>query len=238
MKSICKNCKAEVDRNYCPNCGQKADLKRINGRYIVNEITSVLYFDRGILYTIRELLLRPGSTIRNFIKEDRNRLVKPVIFIIICSLIYSLLRQFLQFEDGYIYYNDSEKSTAMFIFGWISDNYGYGNLIMGIFIAFWTKVLFKKFAYNFFEILILLCFVMGIGMLILAFFGTIEGLTKLAVLQFGAILFVIYATWAIAQFFNKKKFSSYLKAFLAYFLGMITFTLAIILLGFLIDSIM
>ncbi|SMG09959.1 Protein of unknown function [Marivirga sericea] len=235
MKSICKNCKSEVEQNYCPNCGRKADLNRINGRYIFTEITSVLYLDKGILYTIRELLIRPGSTIRSFIKEDRNRLVKPVIFIIICSLIYSLIRQILQFEDGYIHYNDSENSTAMYIFGWISDNYGYGNLIMGIFIALWAKVLFKKFGYNFFEILILLCFVMGIGMLILALFGIIEGLTQLAVLQFGAILFVIYATWAIAQFFDKKKFSSYMKAFLAYFLGMLTFTLAIILIGNLID---
>ena len=64
-----------------------------------------LNFDRGILYTVRELLLRPGKTVRQFIQEDRNRLVKPIVFIIVCSLIYSLIQQVVRFEDGYVGYS-------------------------------------------------------------------------------------------------------------------------------------
>ena len=47
---------------------------------------------------------------------------------------------------------------------------------------------------------------------------------------------VAYCTWAIAQFFNKKKVTSYVKAFFAYSLGMITFTISIGILGFVIDT--
>lgn len=234
-QSNVKNCKDEISMNLCSNCESPKELKRIDRNYIISEISSVLNFDKGILYTIKELVIRPGATIRKFLHEDRNRLVKPVIFIIISSLIYTFLRHVFNFEDGYIYYDSSIKSTSMNLFAWIKNNYGYGNLIMGVFIAFWTKVFFRKYDYNFYEILILLCFVLGIGMLTLALFGTIEGLTKLKVLQFGAWIFVGYYTWAIGQFFDKKKASSYLKAFASWLLGMITFTMGIFLIGKLID---
>lgn len=212
-------------------------LERIDGKYIWNEISSVLNFEKGLFYTIRELLIRPGETVREFIFKDRNRIVKPIIFIIISSLIYTILRHILKFQDGYIYYDNSIKNTSMSIFGWIQDNYGYGNLIMGIFIALWTKILFRKYNFNYYEILILLCFVLGIGMLILAIFGTIEGLTGLKILQFGGMIFIVYFSWEIGQFFDKKKFSSYLKAFASYFFGMITFTIGIFVFGKITDLI-
>ncbi len=233
--NFCKNCKTEITQNYCPNCGTPNSLKRIDGKYIADEIASVFYFNKGILYTIRELVIRPGDTVREFILNDRNRIVKPILFIIICSLVYSIFEQFLNFEDGYIYYDESIKTTSMSIFGWAKENYGYGNLIMGIFIAFWTKILFKKHKYNYYEILVLLCFVMGIAMLILTIFGIAEWITKVKILQFGGILFIVYSTWAIGQFFGKKKVSNYLKAFTSYFLGMITFTLGVLIIGQIID---
>lgn len=237
MTGICKKCKSEIRQNYCSNCGTSVVLKRINGQYILKEISSVLNFDRGILYTIRELLLRPGKNIQTFILEDRNRLVKPIIFIIITSLIYMLAQQFLHFEDGYVNAEGIEESVTTKIFGWIQNNYGYANILMAIFIAGWIKVFFKKYEYNFFEILILLCFVMGIGMLIYTVFGIIESITKMQLLQIGGMIGLIYTSWAIGQFFDKNKKANYLKGFLSYLLGMITFFLGAIILGMGIDLI-
>ena len=233
----CLKCNSELNGTYCSNCGQPAELKRINKQYILDEIGSVLNFDTGIFYTIRELLLRPGITIREFLSEDRNRLVKPIIFIIISSLIYTILKQLLLFEDGYIDYEGSEYDTASIIFKWVQNNYGYANILMGVFIAFWTKIIFRKYAYNFYEILILLCFVMGIGMLIYSLFGTIESIIKMKVLQIGGIIGFIYTSWAIGQFFDKRIKANYLKALISYLLGMITFVFTVIGLGLLIDLI-
>jgi hypothetical protein len=231
----CKKCNKNITGNFCSNCGNPNRLKRIDKNYITLEIGSVLNFDKGILYTIKELLIRPGATIRKFILEDRNRLVKPIIFIVLSSLIYTLFREFLNFQDNYIYVDNLDSSTSMSIFKWIQSNYGYGNIIMGLFIALWTKMLFKNYEYNFFEILVLLCFVMGIGMLLLTFFGIVEGLTKLKAGQFGGIALVIYTTWSVSQFFDGKKWTNYLKGLTAYFLGLMTFTILIILIGKLID---
>jgi len=231
----CKNCNAEVSQNYCANCGQPAVLKRIDGNYILHEIGQILNFDRGILFTILELLIRPGENIRNFISENRRRLVKPVIFIIVTSLIYSLINQFLHIEDGYVQYEETEQSTTGIIFQWVQDHYGYANIIMGIFIAFWTKLFFRKYNYNFFEVLILLCFVMGVGMLIYSIFALIQSLVDFDLMQIAGIVGFVYAAWAIGQFFDKSKFSNYVKAFSAYFLGFLSFSIIAVLIGTIID---
>ena len=233
----CKNCTTEVNSNFCPNCGQPTSLKRIDGKYILHEVGHLLHFDRGILFTIRELITNPGPNVRNYLAENRSRLVKPVIFIIVTSLIQTLCNRFFHFEDGYVKYLDNTKSTTTEIFKWVQGNYGYANIIMGIFIALWTKLFFKKHEFNFFEILILLCFVMGIGMLIYSVFGIIQGLIDINLMQIASIIGFVYTTWAIGHFFDRTKTASFVKAFFAYILGMLTFSLSAILFGVIIDLI-
>jgi hypothetical protein len=233
----CKNCNTEVSQNYCPNCGQPKKLKRIDGHYLIHEIVHILHFERGILFTVRELLIRPGENIRSFISENRSRLVKPIIFIIVTSLIYSLLNHFFHIEDAYIKFDEQKKSTTGHIFKWVQDHYGYANIIIGLFIAFWTKLFFRKYNYNYFEITILLCFVMGIGMLIYSVFALLLGLTHIYLMQIAGIASFIYSAWAIGQFFDKRKFSNYIKALFSYILGFLTFSLAAMLIGTLIDLI-
>lgn len=220
---------------FCPDCGHPAVLEKIDGRHILNEIQSVLNFERGLFYTIKELLLNPGLNVRTYLTENRNRIVKPVIFIIATSLIYSLCNAFFKFEDSYIKYSDIEQNTTTRIFEWIQNNYGYANIILGVFIALWTKLFFKKYEYNIFEILILLCFVMGIGMLIFSAFGLIQGLTQIKLMQFSGVLAFAYTTWAIAGFFDRRNPMNYVRAFFAYFLGMTSFVLLAILIGNMID---
>lgn len=231
----CKRCDKDFHGYYCPICGAPSKVNRIDAKYIYSEIGSVLNFEKGILYTVRELIIRPGINIRKFLSEDRNQLVKPVIFLIITSLIYTIMQQWLRFEDGYVNASISEDSAVSTIFIWVQQNYGYANIIMALFISFWVKVFFKKYKYNFFEILILLCYVMGIGMLLYTIFGITESFTGLKVLQIGSILGFIYVSWAIGRFFDKRKKLNFLKGFLSYILGMLSFTLVAFALGNVID---
>jgi glycosyltransferase involved in cell wall biosynthesis len=231
----CKSCNTEITSKFCHECGHPATLHRIDGHYILHEIQHVLHFEKGILFTIRELITNPGQNIRFYLSENRSRLVKPIIFIILTSLIYSLANHFFHFEDGYVNYLDNQPSTTTKIFKWIQGHYGWSNIIMGIFIAFWTKLFFKKYDFNFFEILILLCFVMGIGMLIYSVFGIAQGITQMKLMQFAGLFGFSYSAWAIGQFFEKKKVISYIKAISAYLLGMLTFSLVAILIGTIID---
>ena len=233
----CNNCNTEVTENYCPNCGEAKELERIDGHYIMHEIQHVLHLEKGFLFTIRELITRPGESVKNYLTTNRSRLIKPILFIILTSLFYSIVNNFFHFEDSYIKFSGAEMTSTAYIFQWIQAHYGYANIMMGIFIALWCKLFFKKYKYNFFEILILLCFAMGIGMLIFAIFAILQGLFHIELMQIAGIVGFIYTSWAIGQFFEKGKFVSYVKAFFAYVLGMITFTLLAVLTGVVTDMI-
>lgn len=230
----CKNCNNQITEKYCANCGQAATIKRIDKHYISHEIQHLLHFEKGIFYTVKELLLRPGISIREYIDEDRNKHMKPIPFLIFTSVVYTVIAHFFHAD---VFYNESRKlffedSSINDINHWVQTHYGYSNILMGLFLAIAVKLLFRKYKYNLFEIMILLCFIMGQGMLLLtleAFFaGIINGYAFASIL--GLISFA-YPTWVIAQFFDKSKISSYFKAFFAYILGYILFYVAIIIVG-------
>lgn len=234
----CKRCNHELSGEFCSACGHPSKLKRIDGRYLLSEISSVLNFDKGILYTVRELLLRPGESVRRYIREDRSKLMKPVIFVIVCSLLYTLAQQLLNFETDYAEANAKAagESAVRDILVWMQKNYGYANIMMAFVIAFWVRLFFRKAGYNYFEVLILLFYVLGVGMLILAVFGIGESLVGLRLLSLGALIAYVYAGWAIARFYNKRKKINYLKGILAYTIGTVTSFAAAILIGMLIDA--
>lgn len=231
----CPHCHSEVSDSFCAHCGLPQKVTKINGQYLLSEIGSVLNFDKGIFFTVRELLLRPGLSIRKFILEDRKRLVKPIFFIIVCSLVYSLMQRWLHFEDGYIAAGLKEASAVTTLITWVSQNYGYANILMAVVLAFWVWIFFRKYGYNFFEILVLLSYVMGIGMLMFAVLGALDSLTGRKVLDTGSMLVFLYISWAIGSFFDKAKKINYVKAFVSYFLGMFTFMFLVIGVGLLVD---
>lgn len=230
--ATCNNCKTPVSEKFCGHCGHPVALKRVDSHYVMHEIQHLLHFEKGFLYTIRELLLRPGRNIREFITDNRGRLVKPVIFIIITSLIYTTTAHFFHIEKEY---PANANTATVSIFRWIEGHYGYANIMMGIFIAGWLKLTFRKYSYNFFELLILLCFVMGMGILIMAVFVLGQGLLKITLITTGSIIGILYCAWAIAQFYNKKKPLHYLLALVAYLAGAFSFYMAAVLLGLTID---
>ena len=231
----CKHCDHIITEKYCPNCGQPAKLKRIDGHYIKHEIEHLLHLEKGIFYTIKELLIRPGESIREFIHDNRNRLVKPVVFVIIMALIYTIIVHFFHMKMTFFGVEDVKATTTIAIDNWLSINAGYAMIFLGIFIVPWIKLFFKNYGYNFYEILILMCFVLGIWLLIKTFFAVINELIKLDLNRFSSLMGLIYSCWAIAQFFDKTKPLNYIKPLLAFILGATIFSYSIKLVGFLVD---
>ncbi len=120
---------------------------------------------------------------------------------------------------------------------WIQGNFGYTRIFMAIFFVFWTKVFFKKYQYNIFEIFILLCFVGGTEILISTVFEIVQGFTHLTLMLTEEIAGFVYTTWAIGQFFEKGKVVTYVKASIVYILGLPSFLLTAIIIGRTIDLI-
>jgi len=188
-------------------------LKRIDGRYILQEIGDFFLANKGMVYTIKNVLIKPGESVRQFISEDRYRFVKPITFLFITSVLYALVSN--QFDTDKYFQISVEDSKVSLFLNRIFENFGYLNLLIGIFVALWAKILFKKADYNLYEIYILFCFVFGIVMLFHSVTAIIQEVTHLKFYAIGTL----YITWAIGQFFDKKKVVSYIKALFSFLLG-------------------
>lgn len=213
-------------------------LKRIDGHYISHEIQHLLHFEKGFLFTIKSLLIRPGKAIREFIFEDREKYIKPVLFLIFTSVIFTFITHSLHI--GFRFFNIDDiiplkgKIRAKEIGEWTDSHIGYAQLIMAVFIAFWIKIFYRKFKYSIYEILVLLSFVMGEAILILTFFNVPAKVFKSQDLALiGAVIYFVYIIWAIGQFFGEKKIVNYIKSILVYFLGNLSYMGALILTAYL-----
>ena len=232
----CNRCNQTISGNYCSNCGLSKLPARINGKYILNEIGSVLNFQRGILFSIKELLLRPGQSVKKFIHEDRKYLVKPILFILLCSLVHTVIFTVFGIKDNGVQVTGNDESTVKEVMQWIESKYGYLNIIIAFFVSIWLKLFFRKFGYSFFEILILAFYLKGVGVLFRAFMGLIQGLINIELVDFSILVTLGYFVWGSSQFFNQGKFNAYLKSFFAYLLGIITLFVCIILILYFIDT--
>lgn len=89
---ICKNCETDFKGSYCPNCKQSAHTSRITWHELGHHlIHAFFHVDRGILYSVSELFLRPGKTIRDYLEGKRSYHFNPFLFLILLASITSLL---------------------------------------------------------------------------------------------------------------------------------------------------
>lgn len=213
-------------------------LKRIDGHYISHEIQHLLHFEKGFLFTVKALLISPGKAIREFLFEDREKYIKPVLFLIFTSVIFTFIAHSL-FPKITFFNIDGIVSLKGKIRGkeigkWTDSHIGYAQLFMGICVAFWINFFFKKFKYSIYEILVLVSFVFGEGILILTFLIVPAKLFKSQnLMSIALVIYFIYIIWAIGQFFGEKKIINYIKSILVYFLGNASYTGILILIAYL-----
>lgn len=71
----CLNCNEAVSQKFCPNCGQKTDTHRITFKHLVfhDIIHGVWHFEKGILFTLKEAITRPGKAAIDYIEGKRIR---------------------------------------------------------------------------------------------------------------------------------------------------------------------
>ena len=88
---VCQSCETEYSGNYCPRCGQSSRIGRFSFK------TAVLMFldnwgigNRGMFRSIRDLMLRPGYMIRDYVSGRQSAYFPPFqMFFILAT--FSLL---------------------------------------------------------------------------------------------------------------------------------------------------
>ena len=91
--TTCKNCGQQFDHNYCPACGQKASVKKLEMKSLLQELPHALWhLDRGFMYNLVEIFKRPGYTIKDYLEGKRKRYYHPLSFmLIILGTMYVLM---------------------------------------------------------------------------------------------------------------------------------------------------
>ena len=74
----CLNCNAEVQRAYCPDCGQAAHVHRTLSAFFHDLLHGVLHFEGKIWRTLPLLAWHPGELTRRYIEGERARFVSPI----------------------------------------------------------------------------------------------------------------------------------------------------------------
>jgi hypothetical protein len=230
-KSNCRSCNEPVEKKYCSNCGYPVIIQKINFKYILSEIGEFFFANKGLLYTVKRVLISPGHSVRMFINEDRYRFVKPITFLFITTLIYALILHIFGVKSTVIQYNIDATVLNTVMIDWLISNPRYTITLTILLIAFWVRVLFRKAGYNYFEIAILLCFITGITTLldtIAVIINSLMNTTGYDIISAVNGIGFIYMTWGIVQFFGQKMIKNYLKALLAIIISVLCIAILVV----------
>ena len=98
----CLNCFSPITGNYCANCGQRTSVKRINGRFFIEEILHFFtHFEKTFFKTTWLLLIHPDKILSGYLEGQRKKFHSPIGFFIIWV------------------------SLQVFLFYWITNHYHY-----------------------------------------------------------------------------------------------------------------
>lgn len=81
----CLNCDTALMGNYCSGCGQKADTHRISFKnFIFHDLLhGTFHIERGMLFTAKQALLRPGAAALDYIAGKRKRYYNVFLLILL-----------------------------------------------------------------------------------------------------------------------------------------------------------
>lgn len=207
---ICKNCGSQVSDNFCSSCGQRADTHKLNMHFILHDLQHGLFhFDKGILYTAKQLLTRPGHTIREFLEGKRIRHFQPLSFAIVLATFYGLLWHYLIFDRLHSSLTEPGEDitrASWKIVTWINEHFAFDCLILIITSTLVSYVIFKKRKYNLAEHLVLNTYLMGLFLIVsLLVFPIVYIFGNALTLQYGIVqqgFLLVLMCWCYAQFFN------------------------------------
>lgn len=144
----CNNCGHDYRGNFCPVCSQKAGMGRIGWRSVHQGIMDIWGLGtRSLIYSVCQLLLRPGHIISDYIDGKRQVSFPPVKMLFIIAVLYSMI--YYWFIPSVLGINVEGQVTPEqeAILGdlshWLKTYYSWFALIMALFAVVPTWMMFR-----------------------------------------------------------------------------------------------
>lgn len=211
----CKNCNVPItsDYNYCPHCGQKSNVGRLNFRQLLKDLwIAFSNTDQGILLLVRQLVNKPGKVARAYVSGQRKTYYNPFSYLAIMVAI--ALYFILQFENIAIDYTNIE-ANEMELLRFAFKYFNVFILLMCPIYGFIIWLFFLGRQTNFVENLALAAYLGGQTMLYyiiaLIIFFIYPSSMRIIGLVFGFLISIWYMV-AILQFYKTRSVWSILKS--------------------------
>ena len=140
----CVNCENDFVGNHCPHCSQKAGAGKISWKSVLQSTAEVWgMHNRSLLYTLWQLIWRPGYFISDYINGKRQVSFPPVKTLVIMGVIGAIVDYL--YKAPAITRNVITKDSSLSdrIFNWIEANPGWGSLCVVCFFLIPTWCIFR-----------------------------------------------------------------------------------------------
>ncbi len=253
----CQNCGAVVSGRFCAACGQKYPQERFTVKALLHSAYEHTFeFDRGFFFTLRELFLHPARVIRDYLAGRRSIYANPVKYLAILLGISTVLTfAFLDTEKftKQTYQQMVSQQTAKVsqkqmrrlqeaqadLSALQLELFQYPQLMYALLVPLlsaFTLLFFRRSGFNYAENLVFNTYISAQSIvLFVPFYPLYKILPDQigAISQWGLLAAGLYFAGSGAVFFKRKSYlMAGLKAFAAYCLAYLLFSLVFGVVGF------
>ncbi|WBO82856.1 DUF3667 domain-containing protein [Hymenobacter yonginensis] len=238
----CLNCGHPVPDRFCGRCGQDAHhTHRLTMADMPHDVLhSIWHVDKGILYTLRTMIRRPGPTIREYLAGKRVDHFRPLALLFMITGLYALLSSVLHIQM--LPPRDPTMPEAVWKMqqastGFLMKYMSWCYVAMVPVWALFARWFLRRGGYNYAECLIIAAFVTAIiNFFALLYLPVTYTYSDTPQIGMASVLFMLpvvaYSTWAYGSLLKHTTLSLARRlwcGFMTYMLGYIVCVLVIVI---------
>lgn len=236
--AVCLNCGHAVPDRYCGGCGQDAHhTHRLTLKDMLHDIPhSIWHVDKGILFTLKTMIRRPGPSIRAWLAGQRVDHFRPLSLLLVITSFYALVASLLHIkmmpprdptQPAVVY--ELQQTMGVFMMKYLAWLYIASVPIWALF----ARLFLRRGGYNYAECLIIVAFLTAINNFF-TFLWLPVSYAYSGTAQVGRVsvvfmcLIIPYSAWAYGSLLTHTTLSRagrLWRGFLTYMLGYLTVVL-------------
>lgn len=142
VRHHCENCGYDFVGKFCPHCSQKAGLKKVSWKSVLQSTAEVWGMgNRSLLYSLWQLIWRPGYFISDYINGKRQVSFPPVKMLVLMGVASVLMDKLFGINEFKAIQGDTSL-PAQFV-AWLKSSPAWGWFVMTGFFLIPTWCLFR-----------------------------------------------------------------------------------------------
>jgi hypothetical protein len=192
----CKNCGFEGDGRFCSECGQTLKSKRIELHNVIHDVVHTFtHFEKGFLYTVKQLATRPGIMQKEYLYGQRVKHQKPFPMFFVAGTICAI--------SMFLMYRSSSHPEEQVFF---KNYYVIVHACLLPLYALSTWLFFRNSRMYYGEVLVLVIYMIGFMSLLVIPINLLHGwLSNGLITLIELIVLAAYNVWTYLNFFDDKR---------------------------------